>query len=42
MDLSSPKLKKLLTFQERTFKSQAKNISNFLKVSKKKFIHSSS
>ena len=36
------KLKKLGTFQERTLKVQAKKISYFLRVSKSKFIHSSS
>ena len=36
MELSSPKPKKLLIFQEGTLKSQAE------KISKNKFIHSSS
>ena len=36
------KLKKLGTFQEKTLKVQAKKISYFLRVSKSKFIHSSS
>ena len=42
MELSCHNLKKLLIFRERTLKSQAKNFFYFLRVSKKKFIHSSS
>ena len=42
MELSSPKLKKLLIIQEGTFKSKTKKISYFLRLSADKFIHSSS
>ena len=41
MGFYSTKFKKLLIFQERSLKSEAKKISHFLKVSKTKFIHSS-
>ena len=42
IELSSPKLKNLIKYQERTLKSQAKIFFYFLRGSKNKFMHSSS